>query len=413
LGFRVEEFGSSGSAGSPFPNQPPTCHPQREACGEIPAEPRLGQTISPCEPPPDRPAPLKESPPQDYDLNSSSLNPMGKPLFLLSSSRKKGGGGANPPIDETCSACYDGISREDLLRTDFDSGSFCLFHPMAVKTLYLDFFKFLDRMPEGDPWTLYRDLYLQPHQKFLQAYWENYDHFNGDQISRRVKEIKKEDYGLLRAMVQAQDPGVLAGEAVQRCQGVFSLQPSPEVYLFVGFFSADGATVAIDGAPVIALGLERFKDFKDIPLLVAHEYCHCAQWRRLQNLQPAAPPLLSRKIMGEGLSVLFTQLVYPEIPLHRHLFLTPERLHWCRENEETLLDLAAADLDAEKLIPALFGGGDPDAGLPPRVGYFIARQMLGHCLSHHEGAHFGETSPGFGGLFAKFLQGGILNGEKE
>jgi hypothetical protein len=319
----------------------------------------------------------------------------------------------HPPIDETCSAWYDGISREDFRRPDFDSGFFPLVHPMAVKTLYLDFFKFLDRMPGGDPWTLYRDLYLQPHQKFLQAYWEEYEHFDGDQISRRVKEIRKEDYGQLRAMVQAQNPAVLAGEALQRCQGIFPMQPAPEVYLFVGFFSADGAALSVDGTPAIALGLERFRDFKDIPLLVAHEYCHCAQRRLLRDLQPADPPLLSRKIMGEGISVLFTQLVYPEIPLHRHLFLTPERLHWCRENEETLLDLAAADLGTEKLIPVLFGAGDPDAGLPPRVGYFIARQMLGHCLSHHGAAQFGETFPGFGDLFAKILQGGILTGEKE
>jgi hypothetical protein len=279
---------------------------------------------------------------------------------------------------------------------------------MAVKPLYLDFFKFLDRMPEEDPWPLYRDLYLKPHERFLLAYWGRYDHFDGDQIPQRVKQIKKEDYGQLRAMVQTQNPGVLAEDALQRCQKVFSLQPEPETYLFVGFFSADGATVAIDGAPAIALGLERFKEFKDIPLLVAHEYCHCAQNMRLQNLPPKDPPPLFRKVMGEGLSVLFTQLVYPQIPLHRHLFLTPERLGWCRENEETLLDLAAADLATEKLIPVLFGAGDPDAGLPPRVGYFIARQMLGHCLFHHGAAQFGETFPGFEDLFRKILQGGIL-----
>jgi hypothetical protein len=284
---------------------------------------------------------------------------------------------------------------------------------MAVKPLYLDFFKFLDRMPVGDPWPLYRELYLKPHEKFLLAYWKRYDHFDEDQISRRVGQIKKEDYGQLRAMMQSQNPGVLAEEALERCQEVFSLQPAPDAYLFVGFFSADGATVAIDGVPAIALGLERFKEWRDLPLLVAHEYCHCAQNRLPRNLPPEDPPPLFQRVMGEGLSVLFSQLVYPEIPLYRHLFLTPERLHWCRENEETLLDLAAADLGTEKLIPVLFGAGDPDAGLPPRVGYFIARQMFGHCLFHHGEAPFEETFPGFEDLFRKILQGGVLTGEKK
>ena len=279
---------------------------------------------------------------------------------------------------------------------------------MAVKPLYLDFFKFLDRMPEGDPWPLYRDLYLEPNERFLMAYWERYDHFAGDQIPQRVRQIKREDYGQLRAMVQNQDPEALAGEALRRCQKVFSLQPAPDAYLFVGFFSADGATVAIDGTPAMALGLERFKDFRDIPLLVAHEYCHCAQSKLHQDPPPKEAPSLSQKMMREGLSVLFTQLVYPEIPLHRHLFLTPQRLHWCRENEETLLDLAAADLETEKLIPVLFGPGNPEAGLPPGAGYFIARQMLGHCLSHHGALQFGETFPGFEDLFRKIVEGGLL-----
>jgi hypothetical protein len=296
---------------------------------------------------------------------------------------------------------------------EFDSGFFHLFHPMAVKPLYLDFFKFLDRMAAGDPWPLYRELYLKPHEKFLLAYWKHYDHFDGEQISRRVRQIKKEDYGQLRAMLQSQNPGVLAEEALQRCREVFSLQPAPDAYLFVGFFSADGATVTIDGVPAIALGLERFKELRELPLLVAHEYCHCAQKRLLRNLPPENPPPLFWRMIGEGLSVLFSQLVYPEIPLHRHLFLTPERLHWCRENEETLLDLAAADLGTEKLIPVLFGAGDPDGGLPPRVGYFVARQMFGHCLFHHGAAQFEGIFPGFEDLFRKILQGGILTGEKK
>ena len=99
------------------------------------------------------------------------------------------------------------------------------------------------------------------------------------------------------------------------------IEPEPDVYLFVGFFSADGKTLEIQGQPAIALGLERFKDFRDLPLLVAHEYGHCAQKVLLKDIIPEEGRTLLSCLMPEGLAVLFTEALYPEIPLHRHLFI--------------------------------------------------------------------------------------------
>jgi hypothetical protein len=284
---------------------------------------------------------------------------------------------------------------------------------MSIHPLYLDFFQFLDQRSEADPWPLYQRLYLKPHEEFLMAYWRNFDHFDFDQIAARVRQIKKADYAQLQALIQWQNPSVLAAGALDRCQAAFPREPQPPVYLFVGFFSADGVTVEVGGYSVIALGLERFQDFQDLPLLVSHEYGHFA-WRSLQNGRSApSPSTLFSKLISEGISVFFSQLVYPEILLHRHLFLTPERLRWCRENQEALLDLAGADLAAPKLIPILFGPGDPDAGIPPRVGYFLARQMLGHCLAHHGSVFLAESYPGSEVLFRKILEGGILGRESQ
>jgi hypothetical protein len=287
--------------------------------------------------------------------------------------------------------------------------------PMKIHPLYLDFFRFLDEMAEKDPWPSYRRSYLEPHEEFLAAYWHSFDHFSREQIVERVRAIKKEDYGQLRALVRMQDPAVLAEGALGKCREIFPLEPAPAVYLFVGFFSADGATVEVRQSPAIALGLERFRDFKNIPLLVAHEYCHCAQQSLLKGVIPKDDGPLLHKMIAEGLSVLFTELVYPDLPLHRHLFLTPERFQWCRENQEALLELAGADLAEKKLLPIFFGPGDPNAGLPPRLGYFLARQIVGQCLSHHGAEQFGETFPGFADLFRKILESGILasGAEKE
>ena len=275
---------------------------------------------------------------------------------------------------------------------------------MAVKPLYLDFFEFLDRLGKKDPWLAYQRCYIQPHLKFFEAYWKTFNHFDSPQIAARVRKVKEEDYGQLRSLVQSQDPAVLVEEALSRCRVVLPLNPEPLVYLFVGFFSAEGTTLEVEGWPSIALGLERFKDFQDVSLLVSHEYCHCAQRSLLRNfLSPQERPLLSL-IMAEGLAVLFSEVVYPEIPWHRHLFLTPERLQWCQENQEVLLELAGADLASEKLVPILFGPGDANAGLPPRTGYFVARQMLGHCLAHHGAEDFGREFPGGEELFRKIIE---------
>ena len=282
---------------------------------------------------------------------------------------------------------------------------------MEVKPLYLDFFRFLDQIQGNDPWESYQRLYFRPHENFFQAYWETFNHFDLEQIRERVRQIKEGDYGLLRSLIQSQDPVPLAEEALRRGRSVLALSPEPPVYLFVGFFSADGATVEVEGLPSIALGMERFKDFKDLALLVCHEYCHCVQRLLLKEFFAPGGRTLFFKIVAEGLSVLFTRVVYPEISLHRHLFLTPERLRWCRENQEVLLELTGADLASEKLVPVLFGPGDPNAGLPPRLGYFVASEMVGHCLAHHGPEEFGKAFPGFEDLFRRISQERIQNSE--
>ncbi len=274
---------------------------------------------------------------------------------------------------------------------------------MPIKPLFRDFFRFLDPFPAGDPWVSYRRIYLDPHAPFFRAYWKTFNHFDRRQIAARVRQIKEGDYTILRSLMQGKDPVHLSEGALQRCQAVLPLDPEPGVFLFVGFFSADGVTLEVGGKPVIAVGLERFKDFRDLPLIIAHEYGHCAQHALLKKPFSPGEKTLFDKMVAEGLAVLFTEVVYPKVPLHRHLFLTPERLQWGWENQEALLELVTGDLSSPKLVPVLFGAGDPRAGLPPRLGYFIARQMLGHCLTHHGPEDFGKNFSSFAGLFQKTI----------
>lgn len=274
---------------------------------------------------------------------------------------------------------------------------------MAINCLYRDFFKFLEEMKKGDLWSSFQELYLKPYNGFFAAYWERLSLLDYEQIRERVLQIREGDYGQLKGLIQAHDPALLAEKTLKKCQNALPLNPAPDVYLFIGFFSADGTTLEVSGAPAIAIGLERFKDFRDFPLILAHEYGHCASWSSLQKFFPQKEKPLLYAIISEGLAVFFSEAIFPEIPSHRHLFLPPERLRWCKENQDTLLALAGADLASPKLIPILFGAGDEQAGLPPRVGYFIARQMVANCLSHHGTEVFGSQFPIFKNLFHNLL----------
>ena len=275
---------------------------------------------------------------------------------------------------------------------------------MAVRSLYHDFFEFLDGNHEYGIWEAYRRLYWNPHREFFQTYWASFDYFDSDQIARRVEKIRKGDYGHLRALVFSRDPVALAEEALQRSRALAPLDPEPDVYLFVGFFSADGKTLVVQGNPAIAIGLERFKDFRDLPLLVAHEYGHCLQRGFPKDSEAEENESLFSFVTSEGLAVLFTEAVYPEIPRYRHLFIPPERLRWCEENRDVLEELAGPELGSKKLVSILFGPGDPEAGIPPRVGYYLAREMVGQCLAAQGAEEFGRNSQGFERVFRRFSQ---------
>ena len=168
------------------------------------------------------------------------------------------------------------------------------------------------------------------------------------------------------------------------------------------------------GSPVIAIGLERFRNFRDLALLVGHEYAHCAQRVLSEDFCSQEDRPLSRAFLAEGLATHFTQRMAPEIPEHRHLFLTRERLHWCQENKKALMDFAGDELDSARRIPVLFGPGDPAEGLPPRVGYFIAHEMVGRFLKSPDPGGIGSGLPESAAVLRKILASGRragLNGE--
>jgi hypothetical protein len=240
---------------------------------------------------------------------------------------------------------------------------------MPIHKLYIDFIEFLGELEKGvDRWDAYCRDYLTPNSVFLSTYWKEAG-ISLSQIRERVERVSQSDYSSLRALLKGVDLENLVERTIQRCGETLQAAP-PDVYLFVGFFSSDGFVIQLVDRPVIGIGLERFRDSSNLRLILAHEYCHyCLRVRRVTSAITQG-----KSIFSEGASSLFSQQVYPEEPLHRHLFFTRSRLNSCIQTESQILRLLKGKSFPE--MCSLLRAGDENSGVPPRAGNYISYVLV-------------------------------------
>lgn len=217
---------------------------------------------------------------------------------------------------------------------------------MPIHFLYKDFFRFIEAFDRGeDAFSAFEEYYFKPHERFLSAYWKHFKHFDKELIEKRVRVIKKGDYALIESILMVEKPEELCRKALKRCletaeafgaEGV----PEPDIYLFIGFFSADGVTLMLDDVPVIGFGLERYKSLREMPILIAHEFSHY-----LEKIKPGffrtkktyEKGTLGEFLLSEGLAFHFSMKAFPERRVMEHLFLRRDVYNWCVEEEERLM----------------------------------------------------------------------------
>lgn len=250
---------------------------------------------------------------------------------------------------------------------------------MTFHLLHKDFLRFLHSLDHEEAWKSYRKYYFDPHRKFLLNYWRTFRWMDMDQLKERVYRIKRGDYSTLEDLLATTDLRSLGEEALVRCMGLLPAPQEPDVYFMVGFFSADGFVIEFRGKPVIGFGLERFKSFRPLPIIFAHEYCHYLRSLSHKDLFKAdgrpERKTLGEVLLAEGLSGVFSQLVFPKRHLSEHLFLPPERLYWCQKSEVRLRELIKSELQSPRLVPALFGPDHHKVGIPPRAGYYLGYRL--------------------------------------
>jgi hypothetical protein len=254
---------------------------------------------------------------------------------------------------------------------------------MPIYSIYQDFYTFLEAAgtTEDDLWDLYKRFYFQPHRSFFRAYWSTFfPHMDLGGLQDRVRQIRCGHYTALRQLTGNGQAERIIADALSRCRKLLTDVPEPEVYLSIGFFSADGFIVDLDDHPVIGIGLERYRNFDLLGIILAHEYCHYT--RRLARGPSVGSDVIvpGEKLLAEGMSVVFSRHVFPVHKLEDHLLMSRDRLSWCQRNRDRLESLLSQEMDPPCLIDILFGRGDPDAGIPPRTGMYLGYRLVERAL---------------------------------
>jgi hypothetical protein len=189
---------------------------------------------------------------------------------------------------------------------------------MPIHRLYLDFFEFLDAAKTQDPWIAYQAHYLDKHRIFLESYWRNFPRMDETVLRDRVHRVRPEDYAPLIEFGRG-DGFDRVEEDLDRCKALIPPPSDPDIYLYVGFFSTEGAVVDVSGVPVITIGLERFRSFEVLPIVLAHEYAH---W--IGRVHGTEHRSQRDRMISEGVSVLFSMEAFPGFEEH-HYFLIPHK----------------------------------------------------------------------------------------
>lgn len=257
---------------------------------------------------------------------------------------------------------------------------------MSVHPLYEDFLRFVDALAAGggEAWTLYEQYYLDPNREVLSAWWDQCLGFPEETWQSRVNRLCPEQYELLRAIISGEDLAALAQSALAHCAEVLPLEVMPEVYLLVGFFSPDGFAFRVKGDWAIGIGLERLTGSRLIPILIAHEYAHCAR-RRLFS-----PVTLRERLIEEGFAVALAARAFPDRPEADHLLMRPGQVSALRQYQTELWTALEQYLDSgdEAVAARVLYGQAETREWPSRAGVYLGWQLVRQHLAQRPNDFF-------------------------
>lgn len=261
--------------------------------------------------------------------------------------------------------------------------------PVKIFSLYRQFFDFLEKIPprparKKKKWPLYAEYYYRPHREFLDAYFSHSPLADRAVLEGRVEGIKAADYAALKSLCDATPPAAIIEESYEKCRVFVSPPRQLDAYLIVGFFSPEGFVMDFRGRPVLGFGLERFRDFRLLPVIFAHEYVHFLL--RLMNPEVPTSRRVQWLIISEGLATVFPAHVFPGRPTADYFLFRRDRLNWCQANETRLRDIYCSGRYSSRELLDLYERGNPDLDLPPRAAKYLGVRAVERFLAQNPGA---------------------------
>ncbi|MCK4666142.1 hypothetical protein KAU33_05310 [Candidatus Dependentiae bacterium] len=205
---------------------------------------------------------------------------------------------------------------------------------MKTNTLYKNFFDLLDtwtNLTDSQKLELFHSQYFIINENFFNYYYFNYLDINKKQLGDRVLGIQPEHYAQIKELCQNMPPEKIVRPVIDKCKKLLDIEHELNIFLIIGFFTPEGISVSIEeiGEKNIVIGLERFKEFNTLEIIIAHEYGHC-----LFDLKSTLTTY--EKFHREGLAFFFSSLIFPEKPLTKIVFMTDSDIYEIKNNIEDI-----------------------------------------------------------------------------
>ena len=206
-----------------------------------------------------------------------------------------------------------------------------------------------------------------------------------DELRERVRSVKPQHYSHLLSLLESCNLEEVCLSTLQKCSRILQWEDEPLVYLMVGFFSPDGFVISMGSRRVIGIGLERYKSFRNLPVILAHECCHYMQQEKSYQ---SDRPTLCEAMLREGICIAFSRMVVPDRPLNEHLGVSRGRLNWMRANERLIWRAIKPNLrltERDAIQQYIYGIPQPPADRPQKSGLYIGFRMAEELLNSQPG----------------------------
>jgi hypothetical protein len=274
--------------------------------------------------------------------------------------------------------------------------------------------EFFSALEAQDPMAAYHR-YVDDHLPVLQAYWHNYiidlDSPHAASVIQRTVEAERKD---LRAMLDGFDVAQTAEDTIARCEELFEIDCTIDVYLTVGVGGANAGELVVGGRGIAFVCLEHFTGRANPETLglglrpeqishwLAHEIAHAVRYLSPKSnsemrkiiaemggyydyWETGSRASFRELMINEGLAVAAARKAAPGFEPWDYLGYGRRQYRRLRELEAFLTHHLHDELDNRGLgyrLRYLAGGASPSQRLvggkvvPERAGYYLGHRMV-------------------------------------